>query len=353
MTASDEKAGGAPPTTASDGGEPGDGARPSESWIDRIRAAVGLKPASSLRTDLAAALASDDVTTAFTPEERSMLGNILRLREIRVDDIMVPRADIDAISADITLAEMLAAFRKSGHSRMPVFRETLDDPVGLVHIKDLIDYITEIAGRSAAGDSAEVRAADADGDGPRLDLDRVDLDRKLSEAKLVRNILFVPASMRVAALLANMQASRMQMALVIDEYGGTDGLVSLEDAVEVIVGDIEDEYDEEAGALIVPDGKGGFLADARASVEELAAAIGTDLAAGEEGDEIDTVGGLVFSIVGRIPVRGELITAPGGYEFEVLDADPRRVKRVRIVRRPANEGRRRPPRATPESSSAA
>jgi CBS domain containing-hemolysin-like protein len=158
----------------------------------------------------------------------------------------------------------------------------------------------------------------------------------------------------VAALLANMQAARMQMALVIDEYGGTDGLVSIEDAVEVIVGDIEDEYDEEEGAMIVPDGKGGFLADARASVEELAAAIGSDLTAGEDSEEVDTVGGLVFSIVGRIPVRGELISAPGDFEFEVLDADPRRVKRVRIYKRPTSEARRRPPpRLPPETSSSA
>jgi CBS domain containing-hemolysin-like protein len=153
----------------------------------------------------------------------------------------------------------------------------------------------------------------------------------------------VPPSMPVAALLANMQASRMQMALVIDEYGGTDGLVSMEDAVEVIVGDIEDEYDEEAGPTVVPDGNGGFLADARADLDELAAAIGTDLAAGEHGEDVDTIGGLVFSLVGRIPVRGELVSAPGGYEFEILDADPRRIKRVRIHRRPAAaEPRRRP-----------
>jgi CBS domain containing-hemolysin-like protein len=326
-------------------GQKGDDSRSNESWLDRVRAAVGLKPSGSIRTDLAAALASDDVTAAFTPEERAMLGNILRLREMRVDDIMVPRADIDAVNADVTLAELLLQFRKSGHSRMPVFRETLDDPIGLVHIKDLVDYMTATVSERS-GEAAP------DGQAAPLALDRVDLSRRLGDTRLVRGILFVPASMRVAVLLANMQASRMQMGLVIDEYGGTDGLVCLEDAVEVIVGDIEDEYDEEAGALIVPDGKGGFLADARASLEELAAVIGTDLAAGEEGEEVDTVGGLVFSIVGRIPVRGELIAGPGGYEFEVLDADPRRVKRVRITLRPS-ELRRRPPRTTPESSSAA
>jgi CBS domain containing-hemolysin-like protein len=341
MNGSDTRTGNAGSAKPSpDRGESG-GGRSGESWLDRIRAAVGLK-SGSIRTDLAAALASNDITAAFTPEERSMLGNILRLRGLRVDDIMVPRADIQAVNFDITLAELLTAFRKSGHSRMPVFRETLDDPIGLVHIKDLMDAMTEAA-----------TAAGGDGDGTQLALDKVDLSRKLADAKLVRHILFVPPSMRVAVLLANMQASRMQMALVIDEYGGTDGLVSLEDAVEVIVGDIEDESDEETGAMIVPDGKGGFLADARAPLEELATALGTDLAAGEEGEEVDTVGGLVFSIVGRVPVRGELIAAPAGYEIEVLDADPRRVKRVRIYKRPSEARRRPPPRATPESSSAA
>jgi hemolysin (HlyC) family protein len=346
MNASDSKASDAPPASPAGEGEQSDDSRSSESWLDRIRAAVGLKSSGSIRTDLAAALASNDVTAAFTPEERSMLGNILRLREMRVDDIMVPRADIDAVDADTTLADLLAAFRKSGHSRMPVFRDTLDDPIGLVHIKDLIDYMTEAAGIPRADGQDGALHNGGQGEGKGLHLERVDLTRRLAETKLVRNILFVPPSMRVAALLASMQASRMQMALVIDEYGGTDGLASLEDAVEVIVGDIEDEYDEETGSLIVPDGKGGFFADARASLEELAAATGTDLAAGEENEEIETVGGLVFSLVGRIPVRGELVAAPGGYEFEVLDADPRRVKRVRISKRPPSEARRRAQRAT-------
>jgi CBS domain containing-hemolysin-like protein len=340
---SDSDAKGAGSGQPAGGGEPSgeeSGERTGERWFDRIRAAVGLKSPGSIRTDLAAALAaSDDITAGFTPEERAMLANILRLREVRVDDIKVPRADIDAVDVDTTLSDLLLAFRKSGHSRMPVFRETLDDPIGLIHIKDLMGYNT--------------RAAEAAAGGAAIGLERVDLSRRLGEVDLVRNILFVPPSMPVAALLANMQASRMQMALVIDEYGGTDGLVSLEDAVEVIVGDIADEYDEEIGAMIVPDGKGGFFADARADLEELAAAIGTDLAAGEEGEDIDTIGGLVFSLVGRIPVRGELVSGPGGYEFEILDADPRRVKRVRITRRPATEPRRRAPRPPGETPAGA
>jgi CBS domain containing-hemolysin-like protein len=351
MSASDSKAG--PTTTATapsaEGGDGREGRRSSESWLDRILTAVGLKP-GSIRAELETALASSDVTASFTPKERSMLGNILRLREMRVDDIMVPRADIEAVSFDLTLAELFAAFRKAGHSRMPVFRDTLDDPIGLVHIKDLMDLITDaalVAGGNSGGDGG------TDAEKVRLAFDRVELNKPLGEARVVRNILFVPPSMRVAALLANMQASRVQMALVIDEYGGTDGLVSIEDAVEVIVGDIEDEYDEEEGAMIVPDGKGGFLADARADLDELKAALAADLAPGEEGEEVDTVGGLVFALVGRVPVRGELISAPEGYEIEVLDADPRRVKRVRIYKRPSSEARRRAPRVPPESSSAA
>ncbi|MEX0853730.1 MAG: hemolysin family protein [Bauldia sp.] len=312
--------------------------RAADTWLERLRAAVGLKGPGSIRTDLAAALAAGDVAEGFTPEERAMLVNILRLREVRVDDIMVPRADIDAVDIDVALSDLLLTFRKSGHSRMPVFRDSLDDPIGMIHIKDLMGYVTEESARAAAADGAS-----ADG----LVLPQVDLSRPLGEVSLVRDILFVPPSMPVAVLLANMQASRMQMALVIDEYGGTDGLVSLEDAVEVIVGDIEDEYDDKAGPMIVPDSSGGFLADARADLDELARVIGTDFAAGEHGEDVDTIGGLVFSLVGRIPVRGELVNAPGGYEFEILDADPRRIKRVRIHRRPAAEHRRRA-RPTPE-----
>lgn len=318
-------------------------ARPHENWIDKLRAAVGLRGTGSIREDLADALATEDVAGNFTPEERAMLANILRLREVRVDDVMVPRADIEAIEIGVSLGDLLAAFRKSGHSRMPVYRESLDDPVGLVHIKDLMTYVAEVGARS-------------DGPAETLDPSRVDLAKPLAETNLVRDILFVPPSMPVAVLLGNMQASRMQLALVIDEYGGTDGLVSLEDAVEMIVGDIEDESDEDTGPMIVPDGKGGFLADARADLDELTAAIGENLAAGESGEDIDTVGGLVFGLIGRVPVRGELVSTPSGFEFEILDADPRRIKRIRISRPPQPGQRRRraasdPPAGSPPPNS--
>jgi CBS domain containing-hemolysin-like protein len=313
-----------------------------ENWLDRLRAAVGLKAPASIREELANALASEDVAQGFSPEERAMLSKILRLRDVRVDDIMVPRPDIEAVSMDIRVGDLFASFRASGHSRMPVFRDSLDDPVGFVHIKDLMGYVTETATLPPASEDA------AAGENRTLDLSRIDLNKPLAETGLVRNILFVPPSMPVALLLASMQASRMQLALVIDEYGGTDGLVSLEDAVEMIVGDIEDESDEDTGPMIVPDGSGGYFADARADLDELAAVLGEDLAGGASGEDVDTVGGLVFGLIGRIPVRGELIAAPKGYEIQILDADPRRIKRLRIYRRPPEEPRRRvrPPQDT-------
>jgi len=316
-----------------------DGERPHERWLDRLKAALGLKAPASIREDLAEALADDEVAGAFTPEERAMLSNILRLREVRVDDVMVPRADIDAVDIGTAVGDLLVKFRESGHSRMPVFRETLDDPVGFVHIKDLMAHIARTAAVPPDPEKKNRRRGHAD-----IDLRKVDLTKNLAEAELVRNILFVPPSMPVPALLASMQATRMQMALVIDEYGGTDGVVSLEDVIEMVVGDIEDEYDDEGGAMIVSDGDGVFLADARADLEEVAAAVGADFAAGEEGDEVDTIGGLVYSRIGRIPVRGELIAGPNDFEFEILDADPRRIKRLRISRRgasPRPEPRRR------------
>jgi CBS domain containing-hemolysin-like protein len=323
----------------SDGDRKADGApdAPQEHWIDRLRTAIGLKGTGSIREDLAVALASEDVAAGFSPEERAMLSNILRLRDVRVDDIMVPRADIEAVDIGIMLGDLFARFRESGHSRMPVFRESLDDPVGLVHIKDLMGYVME--------------AAAVDGETGKFDLAHIDLNQKLADTALVRNILFVPPSMPVAVLLPNMQASRMQMALVIDEYGGTDGLVSLEDAVEMIVGEIEDESDEDAGPTIVSDGKGGFFADARADLDQVKETVGEDFSGGESGEDVDTLGGLIFNLIGRIPVRGELIAGPGGYEFEILDADPRRIKKLRIYRRPPpGERRRRTPEGAPPTA---
>ncbi|WP_421725458.1 hemolysin family protein [Bauldia sp.] len=335
-------------------------ARPpaQEGWLERLKAAVGLRAAVPIRQEIAEALDTEDAVAGFSPEERAMLANILRLREVRVDDVMVPRADIDAVEVGTSLADLLAEFQRSGHSRMPVYRETLDDPIGFVHIKDIMDFVARTAAvvpdakPNGAGNGANGSGNGVGRPATAFDLPRVDLQTPLAEVDLVRTLLFVPPSMPVMALLASMQATRMQMALVIDEYGGTDGLVSLEDVVEMVVGDIEDEHDGEARQMIIPDGEGVFLADARADLDEVSAAIGSGLAPGEETEDVDTIGGLVFSLLGRIPVRGELVSAPGGFEFEVLDADPRRIRRLRIYRRtqgsPRPEPRRRPRPTRPE-----
>jgi CBS domain containing-hemolysin-like protein len=302
--------------------------RRRESWLARLTTALARRGSGgSLREDLATALADEvnDATT-FTPRERVLLQNILRLREVRVDDVMVPRADIQAVEAGTTLADVLSGFRASGHSRMPVYRETLDDPVGMVLIKDVTTLIISTA---------------ATDEGSGYDLSRVDLSRPLSATDLVRPVLFVPPSMPATDLMAKMQSARVQMALVIDEYGGTDGLVSLEDLVETVVGDIEDEHDvDDDDATIVAAGDGAWIADARVDLETVQEAIGPDFDPGEMSEEVDTIGGLIFAVLGRIPVRGELVSpkALPAFEFEVLDADTRRIRRLKIARR-RTEGR--------------
>ncbi|SDU46490.1 transporter associated domain-containing protein [Stappia sp. ES.058] len=350
-------------------------------------AALRRAGAVSLRQNLQDELAREaDSGTNFTPEERVLLSNILRLREVRVDDVMIPRADIDSVEDSVPLARLMEIFRESGHSRMPVYHDGLDDPRGMVHIKDLMAYFAARATEAAdnrACDAAEAAEA-ADGEsGPKrktpksdaeaavpakadgaddraqhfeetgaekkpsgesdatdarsnrsvgFDLSSVDLSLPLNDTGLIRPVLFVPPSMPATDLMAKMQADRVQMALVIDEYGGTDGLVSLEDVVETVVGDIEDEHDEDEDAMIEKVAEGVWVADPRVPVEEMEEAIGADFELGDLGEEIDTLGGLVFTLVGRVPVRGELITSRElpRLEFEVLDADPRRIKRLRI-----------------------
>nr|WP_247875196.1 hemolysin family protein [Ochrobactrum sp. Marseille-Q0166] len=276
---------------------------------------------SSLREDLADALSSteSEQDSAFSPEEKAMLHNILRLREIRVEDVMIPRADVVAVEISTPLWEVLELFESSGHSRMPVYAETLDDPRGMIHIRDVLNYITQQARQKAADASAA-----------SFDMGRIDLTREIGELNLMRKVLFVPPSMMASGLMARMQAAHIQMALVIDEYGGTDGLASLEDIVEMVVGDIEDEHDDEE-IMISEEANGVFVVDARADLEEMAQKIGPSFEVGEHGEDVDTVGGLIFSVLGRIPVRGEVVQAIPGYEFHVLEVDPRRVKRVRIV----------------------
>ncbi|MBO0903687.1 hemolysin family protein [Jiella sonneratiae] len=291
-----------------------------------------------VREDLTKALLTDDPEAdSFSPAERAMLNNILRLREVRVEDIMVPRADIRAVEISTTLGELMKQFEASGHSRMPVYGESLDDPRGMIHIRDVVGHITRVArpAKSQNGNGSGQRKPRAG-----LDLRQINLARKVEDLGIIRTVLFVPPSMLATDLMAKMQASRTQMALVIDEYGGTDGLVSLEDVIEMVVGNIEDEHDDEA-AMITERGDGIFYADARADLEDVKRLIGEDFDISEYEEEADTIGGLLFSELGRVPARGEVIQAVPGFEFQVLEADPRRVRRVRIVRFRQGEKRRR------------
>lgn len=239
------------------------------------------------------------------PEPATATPQAMRLRiaefeTSRVEDVMVPRADVIGVEFETTFDELIKLFAECAHSRLPVYRETLDDPVGFVHIKDVV---AEIA-----------RAGDASG---------APLER------LRRNILFVPPSMKLADLLVKMQATRIHMALVVDEYGGTDGLVSLEDLVEEIVGDIEDEHDEDT-PMLRRCGRNVWEADARMEIEDFAEKAGLNLALPEFEDEIDTLGGVAFALAGRVPERGEVLSHPGGADIEIMDSDGRRIRRVRL-----------------------
>jgi len=307
---------------------------------------------STLREDLADELATDASSgSEFSPVERALLGNLLRFREVRVEDVMVPRAEIEAVDQDTTIGELALLFNETGRSRMPVYAETLDDPKGMVHIRDLLGYmIKEGRNRRRSSPKAAAAAAMAEGTVPApkstakskpFDLSRVNPDVTIAEAGIIRPVLFVPPSMLASELMAKMQAERTQMALVIDEYGGTDGLASLEDIVEMLVGDIEDEHDDEE-ARFTRQSDDVFVADARVELEEIAAAIGPDFDVSGQLNEVDTLGGLIFAELGRIPARGEVVQAVPGFEFHVLDADPRRIKKVRITRKRTPVRRRTP-----------
>lgn len=302
-------------------------------WLDRVLERLKLRSGATVREDIADALAQNGRQIGdLSPQERAMLNNVLSLRELKVADVMVPRADVIAVSAETTLGDLLAMFRTAGHSRLPVYGETLDDPRGMVHIRDFLDYIAAKAEASRKGR----RKSKLEGEGPSLGA--VDLSTTLASAKILRQVLYCPPSMPAVDLLVRMQATRTHMALVIDEYGGTDGLISIEDLVEMVVGDIEDEHDDVEGPAItsLPDGR--FMADARATLEELTAATGVDLSEAEIAEDVDTVAGLIVTLVGRVPSRGEVIRGPDGLEFEILDADPRKIKRLRIQIRSADDG---------------
>ena len=305
------------------------------SWLTGIRARLGLPGAPTLRTTLENALKNAGENEAFSAEEREMLLRTLRFGVLRVEDVMVPRADIIAVDENEPIRELLKTFDAAGVSRVPLFRETLDDPRGMVHVKDLLRWLMgDALGRPASEGhvpSAAIRPVAVDAAAmPMPDLSRVDLAKSIVSAKLRRPMIFVPPSMPAANLLIRMQSTHIHMALVVDEYGGTDGLVTIEDLVEQIVGDIEDEHDEAEAANIASDAKLGLVTAARTPVRELEQHLGVKLLKPEEEADIDTLGGLIFSLIGRVPARGELIRHPAGIEFEVLDADPRRVKKLRV-----------------------
>jgi CBS domain containing-hemolysin-like protein len=289
--------------------------------FERLRALFGIEPAS-VRDDIEDALEDDTGPNGdFTPQERAILKNVLALHEVRVADVMVPRADVVAVQIDSPLSDVLTLFRTAGHSRLPVYGETLDDPRGMVHIRDFVDYLAAAPQFGLAPEASSEQAAAP-----------FDMSLPLAKAKILRPVLFAPPSMPALDLLLKMQATRTHMALVIDEYGGADGLVSIEDVVEAIVGDIEDEHDETETPAIEKTPEGAFIADARVSLEDASQVIGADFSNLADAEDVDTVGGLVTAKAGRVPGRGEIVTGIGGYEFEILDADPRRVKRVKIHR---------------------
>ncbi|QQP89388.1 HlyC/CorC family transporter [Skermanella sp. TT6] len=234
---------------------------------------------------------------SIAADERVLLANILKLRDRTVVDTMVPRADIVAVDIDTTLPELIERMSQEAHSRMPVYRETLDDVVGVVHIKDVL---------SAVARKTPFQLKD-----------------------ITRDAVIVAPSMPVLDLLLQMRQSRQHMALVVDEFGGIDGLVTIEDLVEEIVGEIEDEHDDAEEPMLVTRPDGTMLADARVPIDDFLSLVGPVLDDGER-EDFDTLGGLVFNLAGRVPSRGELLKHPSGLEFEVVDADPRRIKRLRV-----------------------
>lgn len=252
-------------------------------------------------------------------ETRSMMRNLIAFSDLRVDDVMVPRADIIAIEDSSTMRDLLVKFNEANHSRLPVYRETLDDVAGMIHVKDFMRWM------SVKGSKRKSKTKT-----PGISISATDLALPVKQSGLYREVLFVPPSMPAADLLLKMQASHIHMAIVIDEYGGSDGLISIEDLVEEIVGDISDEHDTDEEQLIKRQDENIYVADARVHISVVDKLLGVDLLPDEEEDEADTLGGLIFEMGGRVPTRGEIIRHDSGLEFEILQSDARRVKRIRI-----------------------
>lgn len=299
----------------SNGSSNGDRGDQGSSWFSRLAASLGFSGGVDARAVIEKALQEDDGAT-FTQRERTMLQRVLDFKDLRLQDVMVPRQNIVAADEGETLADLITLSAKAGHSRIPIYRDTLDEPVGMIHIKDVMGWIIA-RGEAVSGGSA-------------LNFSGADLSTTVAQSGLSRKLIFAPASMSAVDLLIRMQSSHIHLALVVDEHGGTDGLVSIEDLVEEVFGDIEDEHDIGGGPLIAVDDE-GYVADARAYVEDVEALIGKPLIA-ETGDaDIDTIGGLIFSMLGRVPAIGEKVEHDSAdITFEILDADSRRVKKVKI-----------------------
>src|SRR5215472_2694023 len=245
-------------------------------------------------------------TDSLSPHERVLIGNILKGHDYTAADVMVPRVDIVALDVETPFADVVKCMIEQEHSRVPVYRETLDDVIGFVHVKDVLGPVAE--------------------------------RRETKLAPLLRKVLFVAPSAPILDLLVQMRQARTHIAMVVDEFGGIDGLVTIEDLIEEIVGDIEDEHDEAGRPNLIERGDGSLIADARTPIEVLEEHEGARLRQDGDQEEVDTLGGLVSSLAGRVPKRGEVIAHPLGIEFEVLDADPRRIKRLRVRRLPATGG---------------
>jgi CBS domain containing-hemolysin-like protein len=266
---------------------------------------------------------------AMAEDARSMLGNLLGFSDLRVDDLMVPRADITALEETVSMRALLDTFTEANHSRLPIFRESLDDVTGMIHVKDFLGWMSS-KGKKRKGKEQVAGLSLAAGE----------LATTIKQhGSLLRDVLYVPPSMPAPDLLVKMKTSHIHLAVVVDEYGGTDGLVSFEDLVEAIVGDIADEHDaDDEASLIRKQGKDTYVADARVSISTLDQMFGIDLLPEEKESEADTLGGLVFEMGGRVPSRGEIIRHAAGLDFEIMESDPRRVKKVRIHVKPRAEG---------------
>ena len=276
----------------------GPGSQGLSGWFKRM---MGGRNGESLRDTVEDLLDEfEESEHRLSATERGMLINLLEFGELRVDDVMVPRADVIAVDVSTPLDDVVEVMKQEGHSRLPVYRDNLDDVLGMVHLRDLLPYWST----------------------PK--------EEQPALEKLCRQVLFVPPSMPVVDLLAKMRSVRLHMSVVVDEYGGIDGLATIEDLVEPIVGEIWDEHDSSDEAMLVERPGGVLEASARTPVEMLEERTGIDLLPEDRDEDIDTLGGLVFAMLGRIPARGELVAHDSGLEFEITDVDARRINRLRV-----------------------